>query len=1000
MNKADIKRRIKKVFPFAAKGDLKRKISKVDKKIEVAGKTFGKKISKVDKKIETERKTFNKKISDVDTKIASSNRNISQIRQRTTTAVNQIRSLEQARARKDKLECEVELHADVLGVQKNRIVDDRELVVSLTSFPERMYEIHLTIHTLLTQECKPNRVVLYLAREQFPNEENDIPHKVRDMKKRGLEIRWVDKDIRSFKKIIPALKDFPDAIIATADDDLLYRPFWLKELVDNYDGESVVCHLAHKIGLTRFNDGSIMPIYDSAGGCYVVPVDDEPSYAYFVQNGGGALYPPHIFSEAVFDDDVFMDLSKNSDCSWLYIQQLLCGIKAKIVRATPNKGDFFDLPTRSFINSNYARAMGLLDEMTLWNNHNRGDTGWDSLLPNLLKLYPKAFETLYTEYKPTLSLVILKNESIDPDDLRVKSTFDSILHQTLYDLEIIDTSGLFVSMIAEQNSTSIDSEVAPSIPSWALPNIKLAESKRAAIEMAAGEFIGFIKVGDTADKNFYEALYNAAVKHAGDIAIGRVRNHFGNQVTYDFNVVAINECTSKTELLKKENSSSNICEGIYRPKVLLEGKVDFSNYRTIPVSSDTCYHAHYHSLPELLVRDKLLITNGYPRENRLYSNMFVHQRVLEYKNRGFDIDVLVATRQNYLHTWMFEGVRVVEVPVNLISKFIGKAVKSRELTVLVHFMTPHLWGELKPNLKNIRLINWVHGYEIQNWYRRIFNYKTYKELQTYKEISKAQNRMWEEVFAAQEQSDIDFVFVSEYAAKEALFDQGKTSEEVPHKIIHNPIDTNTFVYEKKTAEQRYNFLSVRPFSSNKYANDLTVRLILLLSKHKDFSKMRFTIAGQGELFESITAPLEGFENVRLLNSYFSHEDIVKLHKDSGVFIVPTRTDYQGVSRDEAMSSGLVPLTNSVACIPEFVEDGVDGFAVPRDDVGALASAALKLIDSPELFLRMSEAAAARIRHQSAGAVVAKKEIELIWGDGVINEIDEKTKYFINTGVML
>jgi glycosyltransferase involved in cell wall biosynthesis len=39
--------------------------------------------------------------------------------------------------------------------------------------------------------------------------------------------------------------------------------------------------------------------------------------------------------------------------------------------------------------------------------------------------------------------------------------------------------------------------------------------------------------------------------------------------------------------------------------------------------------------------------------------------------------------------------------------------------------------------------------------------------------------------------------------------------------------------------------------------------------------------------------------------------------------VPSRTDTQGVSRDEAMSSGLVPVTNAVAAIPEFVDDTVE-----------------------------------------------------------------------------
>ena len=44
---------------------------------------------------------------------------------------------------------------------------------SLTSFPQRMYEIHYTLYSLLTQTIKPAKVILWLGREQFPNLEKD-----------------------------------------------------------------------------------------------------------------------------------------------------------------------------------------------------------------------------------------------------------------------------------------------------------------------------------------------------------------------------------------------------------------------------------------------------------------------------------------------------------------------------------------------------------------------------------------------------------------------------------------------------------------------------------------------------------------------------------------------------------------------------------------------------------------------------------------------------------
>ena len=37
--------------------------------------------------------------------------------------------------------------------------DDDGLIISLTSFPQRMYEIHYTLYSLLTQTVKPAKVI-------------------------------------------------------------------------------------------------------------------------------------------------------------------------------------------------------------------------------------------------------------------------------------------------------------------------------------------------------------------------------------------------------------------------------------------------------------------------------------------------------------------------------------------------------------------------------------------------------------------------------------------------------------------------------------------------------------------------------------------------------------------------------------------------------------------------------------------------------------------------
>jgi glycosyltransferase involved in cell wall biosynthesis len=95
-----------------------------------------------------------------------------------------------------------------------------------------------------------------------------------------------------------------------------------------------------------------------------------------------------------------------------------------------------------------------------------------------------------------------------------------------------------------------------------------------------------------------------------------------------------------------------------------------------------------------------------------------------------------------------------------------------------------------------------------------------------------------------------------------------------------------------------------------------------------------------------------------------------------VFLTPTRMDSQGVSRDEAMSSGLVPITTSVTAIPEFV-DSESGILVPGEDYKAMADAIIRLVNDPVLFDKLSSGAAERVRQQSRSQKIISAEIKLI-----------------------
>jgi hypothetical protein len=185
-----------------------------------------------------------------------------------------------------------------------------ELIVSLTSYPDRFATLHLTLACLLDQSVKADRIVLWIAHQDM----GKLPKSVTGLESRGLEVRSCD-DLRSYKKLIPALQAFPDAFVATADDDIYYRADWLEALVNGVEDRVIACHRVHRI--RRLRDGSFAP-YDR----WERDVQDgsarRPSKDVLATSGAGALYPPRSLAPIVTDQSKFTAICGDGDDLWLH----------------------------------------------------------------------------------------------------------------------------------------------------------------------------------------------------------------------------------------------------------------------------------------------------------------------------------------------------------------------------------------------------------------------------------------------------------------------------------------------------------------------------------------------------------------------------------------------------------------------------------------------------------------------------------------------------------
>lgn len=86
-------------------------------------------------------------------------------------------------------------------------------------------------------------------------------------------------------------------------------------------------------------------------------------------------------------------------------------------------------------------------------------------------------------------------------------------------------------------------------------------------------------------------------------------------------------------------------------------------------------------------------------------------------------------------------------------------------------------------------------------------------------------------------------------------------------------------------------------------------------------------------------------------------------------------DTQGVSRDEAMSSGLVPVTNRVGAIPEFISDHA-GFLCDEENPFQLANSIEAVFSDAQLFEQMSGLAAGMVRQNRSSELICSLDLHL------------------------
>ena len=260
-----------------------------------------------------------------------------------------------------------------LTLKQAGVDQNSKVIVSLTSYPARIDTVWITVSTLLNQTMKPYKVILWLAREQFPDRK--LPRKLIDLQKRGLEIAYCE-DLMPHKKYYYAMQKYPECFVVTADDDIFYPENHLEKLWQGYEKYpgNIVCHWSHKIAFDQEQEFVPYNDWENNG-------EDKPSLLNLAVGCNGVLYPPKALSGKAFEIAQIKKLALHTDDLWLKCMSALNDVKVINCNET----------ILIYYNILKAQKSGLWQTNT--KDENRNDKVWKVLMEE----YPQVKQKLLDE---------------------------------------------------------------------------------------------------------------------------------------------------------------------------------------------------------------------------------------------------------------------------------------------------------------------------------------------------------------------------------------------------------------------------------------------------------------------------------------------------------------------------------------------------------------------------------------------------------------------------
>ncbi|MFK5655765.1 glycosyltransferase [Lactobacillus delbrueckii subsp. bulgaricus] len=209
----------------------------------------------------------------------------------------------------------------VLGIDKHTIRSPK-IIVSLTSYSKRFDALYLCCKSLLSQTLKPDKVIVYLTEKDQAN----LTSELLALKNYGLEIRTAEEDLLPHKKYYYAMQEFPDDIVITVDDDVVYDKHLVEYLIKTYH-KFPNCITAARARVIVKKDHKFAS-YDQwkITEVHLLNISEKPSMMLLATGVGGVLYPPHLLNKKILFNKEYIKKFITVDDLWLKAVEILSDI--------------------------------------------------------------------------------------------------------------------------------------------------------------------------------------------------------------------------------------------------------------------------------------------------------------------------------------------------------------------------------------------------------------------------------------------------------------------------------------------------------------------------------------------------------------------------------------------------------------------------------------------------------------------------------------------------